>query len=126
LVAAFLAIVVVTFGWIVNLRMGPRLEGFTGGPMALFVPLALLLLTAGWLILRGVLHGRVHWGVLGVLVVTAVATLVIVAVTCGPVACFVPGTSNRLAGWFLVLGVPLVALVHHLVLVSFPLEAERG
>ena len=115
LLAAFVTILIVSALWIVNLRMGPRLDGFTGGPMVIFGPFFLLIMTGLWLGVRAVLHGRVHWSVLTVAVATLVLAYVITAVYCGPVACFQPG-PNRLMGWFVVLGVAAAALVHQVVL----------
>ena len=116
--AAFLAIIAVSALWIVNLRMGPRLEGFTGGAMVIMVPVALLILTAIWIILRA-LFGRQRaiapWLALAG---GAVIGLVAVVANCGVTACFVPG-SERLAGWFVVGGTGLAALVHHIVLSRF-------
>jgi hypothetical protein len=127
LLAAFVCIVVISALWIVNLKMGPPLEAWTGGATVIFVPLVLIILTAGWLVIRGVLHGRVHWRALTVLAVTAIASLVIVVVTCGPTQCFLPSRSNYFMGWFVVIGVALTALVHHLVLDAFPPEpGEAG
>lgn len=117
LIAAFIAILAVSSLWIVNLRMGPPLDGFTGGPMVIFVPVFVLFLTGMWFAARGVLHGRVHWRAITVLVVALVFAYAVVVVYCGPVACFAPG-PNRLMGWFVVGGVALAALVHHLVLES--------
>jgi hypothetical protein len=50
-----------------------------------------------------------------VILVSATSAYLIVAMTCGPVACFQQG-SNRAMGWFIVGGVALAALVHHLAL----------
>lgn len=126
LVAAFAAVVVVSALWIVNLRMGPPLEAWTGGATVIIVPMALVALTAGWLIVRGVLHGRVHWHAVTVLAVSAVGTLAVVVVACGPLACFLPSRSNYFMGWFVVLGVALTALVHHIVLNGLTPGPENG
>jgi hypothetical protein len=111
LIGALMVLVLVSALWIVNLRRGPALDGFTGGPMVIFVPFFLLIVTGLWLAVRAMLHGRVHWRGLTVVV----AALAPVILYCGPVACFAPG-PNRLMGWFVVLGVALAALVHHIVL----------
>lgn len=120
LIAALAALVAVSALWIVHLRLGPRLDGFTGGPMVVFVPFFLLVATGLWLAVRAVLHGRVHWRALTVLAAAVALTLVLIVLYCGPAACFVPG-PNRLLGWFVVGGAGLAALVHHLVL-----EATSG
>jgi hypothetical protein len=112
--AAFLAIVAATAAWIANLRAGPKL-GLEAGAMVVIVPLALLVLTAIWLVVRAMLGGRQRWGALGATTICAVLAYVIVALTCGPVACFQAG-PNRAMGWFLVGGVALAALVHHVLL----------
>ena len=126
LLATFLVIVAVSAAWIVNLRMGPPLEGLAAGATVLFVPMVIVVLTAGWLIVRGVLHGRVRWRAVTVLAVAVAVSFALIAVNCGPVACFRAGPPNYLAGWFTLVGVPLAALVHHVVLVSFPLVPSDG
>lgn len=113
LLAALAAVVVVTALWIVNLRMGPPLEGFTGGPMLIAMPMFLLLVVGAWLVVRVLLQGRVRWHVVLVVVVAAAFALAPVVLYCGP-ACFAPG-PNRLLGWFVVVGAAATALVHHLV-----------
>jgi hypothetical protein len=112
--AAFLAIVVATAAWIANLRAGPKL-GLEAGAMVIMVPLALLVLTAIWLVVRSMLGARQRWGAIGATAICAVLAYAIVALTCGPVACFQAG-PNRAMGWFLVGGVALAALVHHVLL----------
>jgi hypothetical protein len=114
LLAALAAVVVVTALWIVNLRMGPPLEGFTGGPMLISMPMFLLLVVGAWLVVRALLQGTIRWHVVLVVVVAAAFALAPVILYCGPVACFAPG-PNRLLGWFVVVGAGIVALVHHLV-----------
>jgi hypothetical protein len=116
LLAALATIVAVSALWIVNLRLGPPLEAWTGGATVILIPIGLVILTAGWLVVRGLLHGRVHWRAVTVLAVTILVPLAVVVVTCGPVACFEPGRPNYAAGWFVVGGVALTALVHHIVL----------
>ena len=125
LVAALATIVVVSALWIANLRMGPAVGGWLAGPMVVFVPFGVVVVTAFWLIVRGLLHGRVRWRALTVLAAAGGLALVVVAGYCGPLACFMPG-PNRLMGWFLVVGVALTALVHHLVLDRFPPEPDNG
>jgi hypothetical protein len=123
--AAFLAIIAASALWIVNLRSGPRLDGFTGGAMVIFVPLLLLIVLGIWLAIRGALHGRVAWRTLTVLIGSLVLASLFVIGYCGPVACFVPG-SNRLMGWFVLGGAALAALVHHLVLNRFTPVSDNG
>jgi hypothetical protein len=125
LLSALATIVAVSALWIVNLRLGPRLEGFTAGPMVIFVPFAMVVLTAFWLFIRGALHGRLVWTTVMVLGWGLGLSLVTVAAYCGPVACFVPG-NNRLMGWFVVGGVTLAALIHHLVLNAFSGERSHA
>lgn len=114
LLAALATVVVMTALWIVNLRMGPPLEGFTGGPMLVSMPIFLLLVVGVWLVVRALLQGRFQWHAVVVVIVAAAFALAPVILYCGPVACFSPG-PNRLLGWFVVGGAALTALVHHLV-----------
>jgi hypothetical protein len=116
LLATLATMVAVSALWIVNLSLGPPLEAWTGGATVIMIPIGLLVLTAGWFAIRGVLHGRVHWRAISVLAVTIIVSLAIVVVTCGPIACFAPGRPNYAAGWFVVGGLALTALVHHVVL----------
>jgi hypothetical protein len=125
LLGAFLAIVAVSALWIVNLRLGPPLDGWTAGPMVVFVPAFILILTAVWLLVRAALHGRVHWRKRTVILATLIPALIVVVLQCGPVACFTPG-NDRLLGWFVVLGVVIAALVHHLVLNRFTPVSQNG
>jgi hypothetical protein len=113
--------VVVSGLWLTHYKSYPRGTGFddlTG----VFVPFALLVLTGLWLVVRALLHGRVHWRTVTVVVVALAFALAPVIVYCGPVSCFAPG-PNRLMGWFVVGGVALAALVHHLVLERLTPEA---
>ena len=125
LIAAFVAIVAVSALWIVNLRSGPPFDGWTAGPMVIFVPFFLLIVTVIWLLIRGVLHGRVQWGAVGVVLAALALSAVMIVAYCGPVACFVPG-NNRLLGWFIVGGAVLAAAVHHFVLNRFTPAAAHG
>lgn len=125
LLATFLAIVAVSALWIVNLRLGPPLEGLSGGPMVVFVPFVMLIFVGVWLVIRGLLHGRVKWRLTTVVLTTLVASVVVVVFTCGPISCFTPG-ANRLLGWFVVGGVTIAALVHHLILNSFTPVSKNG
>ena len=112
LTAAFVAFLAISALWIVDLRLGPTM-GLEGGAMVLFVPAYLVILTAVWFVVRAV--ARVRWRLGNVLAVTIIVPLVLVMADCGPVACFVPG-PHRMSGWFIVLGLPLIALAHHFVL----------
>jgi hypothetical protein len=125
LMAAFLAIVAASALWIVNLRSGPRLDGFTGGAMVIFVPFFLLIVFGVWLAIRGALHGRMAWKTVTVLIGSLILASLFVIGYCGPVACFTPG-SNRLMGWFVLGGAVLAALVHHLVLNRFTPVSDNG
>jgi hypothetical protein len=111
--AAFVVIVVVTALWIVHLRLGPRLDGWVAGPMVLFVPMFLLILTGCWLIARPVLGRWIDWRLGTVAAATLIGVYLLTAVICGPIACFQPG-PNRAMGWFIVIGVAAAALMHHL------------
>jgi hypothetical protein len=125
LVAAFLAIIAVSALWIVNLRSGPPLDGFTAGPMVIFVPFFLLIIFAVWLAIRGALQGRIAWRSATVPFGALLLAVVFVIGYCGPVACFTPG-SNRLMGWFVLGGVAFAALLHHLVLNRFTPASDNG
>ena len=125
LIAAFLAIVAASALWIFNLNQGPPLDGWTAGPMVIFVPFFVLIIFAVWLLIRGSVHGRIGWRAMTVLAATLVLSAILVVGYCGPVACFTPGT-NRLMGWFVVGGVAIAALVHHLVLNRFTPVSNNG
>lgn len=116
--AALVAIAAVTALWIVNLRMGPRLEAFSGGPMVIFVPLALILLVLLWILIRGFFSSVVRWGALTTILGAGGLALLVVVLYCAPAACFMPD-PGRLLGWFVVLGAAFAALVHHIVLARF-------
>lgn len=118
LAAALLAVLAASALWIVNLRLGPPLDGWTAGPMVIFVPVFLLIVTIVWLAIRAALHGRIAWHATTVLVGSLVLSIVLVIGYCGPLACFTPG-NNRLMGWFVVGGLASAALVHHIVLNRF-------
>ena len=122
--AALVAFVVVSALWIVNLRIGPSPKGLIAGATLAFVPFGLAILTPIWFLIRAATHGRLRWRVLTVLAVTIVVPLAIVTVYCGPTACFAPGPPHYLMGWFLIGGVALIALFHHLVLNRYPMEAD--
>ncbi len=112
---------VVSAAWIFHLRQGPRLDGFTAGPMVLAAPVAILILTLAWLVLRALVAQFAKLGAINAFVFCAAASYIILAITCGPIACFQPG-PNRLLGWFVIAGVALSAFVHHVVLARF----QRG
>jgi hypothetical protein len=112
--AAFAAVAAVSIGWLVHLRMSPRFDGFTAGPMVLGVPAALAGLTIIWLLARGLAEGSTRWNIAVVLIAGTAFAYAVVAMMCGPVACFMPG-ANRLLGWFIVGGVALAAVAHHFV-----------
>ena len=116
MVAALSAIVIATAAWIVNLRMGPPLDGFVAGPMVIMVPFALLALVGLWFALRSGIW--IRWTALIVLIASLAYAFAVIAVLCGPVECFTPNNHNRLMGWYIVGGVGLAALVHHVALVS--------
>jgi hypothetical protein len=116
-IAAGLAVIIlVSAAWIVHLRLGPRLDGWVAGPMIIGVPFVLLVTGAAWLVMRAILQ---RWRPLTALSAVLVATLTVYAamtVTCGgPFACLMPG-PNRMLGWFVLAGIALFALVHHIVL----------
>jgi hypothetical protein len=112
--AVILVIVGVSAAWIASLRSGPKL-GLEAGAMVIMVPLALAVLTAMWLVAWAMIGGRLRLGAIGMTAVAAILAFAVVAFTCGPVACFQAG-PNRGVGWFLVGGVALAALVHHVLL----------
>jgi hypothetical protein len=125
LIAAFATIVAVSALWIVNLRLGPPLGGWVAGPMVIFVPVFLLILLAVWLLVRAALQGRIRWRSSTVALATLIPSIAIVVLNCGPTACFAPG-NDRLLGWFVVGGVVVAALVHHLVLVLATPVPQHG
>lgn len=112
--AAFGAVAAVSIGWVIHLRVRPDFDGWTPGPMMLGVPVVLVVLTIIWLLARALLGKRMRWSLAALLVASTAFAYAVVAVMCGPVACFQPG-SNRLLGWFITGGVALAALTHHLV-----------
>ncbi|SDB13543.1 hypothetical protein SAMN02982931_01019 [Bauldia litoralis] len=123
LAAALVVIIAVSALWIVNLRMGPPLEAFTGGAMVIYLPAMLLILTVLWVVLRALFVGGRALAVWMPFVGGAVLALIVVVANCGPTRCFVPG-NERLLGWFAVGGAGLAALTHHLVLRRFAGEAN--
>lgn len=125
LAAAFVVIVAVTALWIVSLRLGPRLDGFSGGAMVIMMPIALFVLTAIWIVLRALFRRNRVFAAWIAFAGGAVIALVAVVANCGPTACFVPG-NERLMGWFAVGGTGLAALVHHLVLARFAKETGHA
>jgi hypothetical protein len=115
LIAAAVGLVVVSALWL--LWRGGGLADAGGAE----VPFGLLFLTAVWLIVRAVAHGRMSWHVVTVVVAAAALAYGQVAIYCGPLACFTGGDAAMM-GWFLVGGAVLIALVHHFVLEA----ATRG
>ena len=109
--AAFLVIAVATLCWLAWFKSYPRGTGFDD-LSGVAVPFALIGLTALWLIVRALLHGRVQWRTITVVVVAFAFALAPVIIYCGPVACFAPGPS-KFMGWFIVIGVAVAALAHH-------------
>ncbi len=124
LIAALEVIVLASLAWVLNLRSGPVL-GLESGAILLFLPLALIIVFAMWLVLRFLLLRRLRWPALLVLAASLVLGYLMVAASCGPVACFQPG-PNRMMGWYLVLGVAGAALAHHFALTSFNKKNPNG
>lgn len=125
LIAALATIVAVSALWIVNLQLGPRLDGWVAGPMVIFVPAFILILMVVWLIVRAVFQSRIAWRSTTVALATLLPSLAIVVLNCGPTACFMPN-NNRFLGWFVVGGVVAAALIHHLVLVLSKPVPQHG
>lgn len=123
-IAALEVIALASLAWVVNVRSGPPI-GPRSGVIVVFMPLALLILFAMWMVLRFVILRRIAWPAYLVLAVAIVVGYLIVAASCGPTACFVPG-PNRFMGWYLVLGVAGAAFVHHLALTSFDKKNPNG
>lgn len=125
LIAALATVVATSALWIVNLRLGPPLDGWVAGPMVIFLPAFVLILLAVWLLFRAALHGRIRWRISTVALATLVMSVAVVIVNCGPTACFTPG-NDRLLGWFVVGGVVAAALIHHLVLTLITPVPQHG
>jgi hypothetical protein len=113
LIAAFAVTIAATGLWILALRAGPPIDGFVAGPMVIAVPFLLLLGVFLWVCVRAGIW--IRWTALTVFAAAFAFGVIAVALVCGPTACFLPG-SNRMMGWFVVGGVAVGALVHHLVL----------
>jgi hypothetical protein len=111
--AAFAADLAASVGWLVNLRLRPDFTDFQVGLVTLGVPVALTGLTVIWLLARGLAEGSARWNAFVVVIGACVFAYAAVAFMCGPVACFVPGPT-LLMGDFIVGGVALAALAHHL------------
>lgn len=126
LIAAFAVVVAVSALWIANLRLGPPLDGWVAGPMVIFVPAFVGGFLVVWLITRTALQRRIPWRGSTVALSTLLPSTALVVLNCGPTACFVPGNSNRLLGWFVVGGVVVAALVHHFVLVLATPVPQHG
>lgn len=125
LIGALATVVATSALWIVNLRLGPPLDGWVAGPMVIFLPAFVLILLAVWLLVRAALHGRIRWRISTVALATLVLSVAVVIVNCGPTACFTPG-NDRLLGWFVVGGVVAAALIHHLVLTLITPVPQHG
>lgn len=119
LIAALATVVATSVLWIVNLRLGPPLDGWVAGPMVIFLPAFVLILLAVWLLVRAALHGRIRWRISTVVLATLLLSVAVVIVNCGPTAC-------RLLGWFVVGGVVAAALIHHLVLTLITPVPQHG
>lgn len=124
LIAAAEIIVLASLAWLANLRNGPTF-GLESGAILLFMPLALVIIFAMWLVLRFLLLRHLPWPALLVLAASLVLGYLMVAASCGPVECFQPG-PNRMMGWYLVLGVAGAALAHHFALTSFNKKNPNG
>lgn len=116
--AEFLVLFAVIALWILNLRLGPPIEGFSGGPLLALVPMLLLTLGIVWIALRFGMRRSINWTPGTVAAAAGGFGFVAIAFSCGPGACFMPG-EYRLLGWFVVGGIVLAALVHHWVYVRF-------
>jgi hypothetical protein len=125
LIGALATVVATSALWVVNLRLGPPLDGWVAGPMVIVVPAFVLILLAVWLLVRAALHGRIRWRISTVALATLIPSAVVVILNCGPTACFTPG-NDRLLGWFVVGGVVAAALVHHLVLILTTPVPQHG
>jgi hypothetical protein len=123
LLAEFAVLFAVIGLWMLNLRLGPPIEGFAGGPLLAAVPLLLLTLGIVWIALRFGMRRSVNWTPVTVAAAAAGFGFVAIAFSCGPTACFAPG-ENRLLGWFVVGGIVLAALAHHWVYVRFAGETS--
>lgn len=110
--SALLAIIIVSTVWVGFLRTGPKLDAWVAGPIIVAVPVALVALTAMWLLLRAGLARWVTWNVGRVLAASLVLAYILTAITCGPVACF-QALPSFWVGWFLLLGTAIAACVHH-------------
>jgi hypothetical protein len=112
--ASAVVVVAVSALWLMHFRTYPGGSGFDD-LSSVYVPFALLGLSALWLVVRALLEGRFRWRVVTVFIVSLAFALAPVLIYCGPVACFIPGPQKYM-GWFLVIGVAVAALAHHIVL----------
>jgi len=122
--AALAVAIVVGAAWLIHFKSYPRGTGFddlTG----VFVPFVLLLLIGIWFFVRALLEHRVRWRTLTVFITALAFALAPVFIYCGPVACFAPGPT-RFMGWFVVAGVVVAALVHHVILTRFRPEVRHA
>ena len=118
---ALVVAVAASAAWLVWYKTFPRGTGFDD-LSGLFGALTIFGLSVLWLVLRAIVP--VARTALMAVVVAAVLTAIVVVMMCGPVACFVPG-PERLLGWFVVVGVAVAALLHHLVLVALSPRTAR-
>jgi hypothetical protein len=116
--AEFIVLFAVIGLWILNLRLGPPVEGSPAAPLLAVVPLLLLTLGIVWIALRFGMRRSVNWTPATVAAAAGGFGVVATVFSCGASACFVPG-EYRLLGWFVVGGIVLAALVHHWVYVRF-------
>ncbi|CAN5313419.1 hypothetical protein BH10PSE9_BH10PSE9_18430 [soil metagenome] len=122
--ASIVVVIVVSALWLIHFKTYPRGTGFDD-LSGVVVPFALLGLTALWLVVRALLEGRLRWRVVTVFIVALAFALAPVLLYCGPVACFMPGPQKYM-GWFLVLGVAVAALAHHVVLLRVAGKQAAG
>jgi hypothetical protein len=91
--------------------------------MIVALPFVLTVLTAIWLVIRAITGRWIVWRAATVVVASAALALAVIAVYCGPLACFTMG-PNRALGWFVLGGVAVTALAHHVV--SRHARRDRG
>ena len=124
LLAALVVVVAVSAVWLMHFKSYPRGTGFDG-LTGIFVPFVLLVLSGLWLLVRTLLHRRVRWRTVTVAITALAFALAPVILNCGPTACFTPG-PEKMMGWFVVIGVVLAALVHHVLLARLTPENDHA